>query len=243
MINPYVGEVSAFGFKRGLVGWIKCEGQLLSVQEFNQLFTVIGTFFGGDGLATFGLPNFAPITAEGGQFCISAFGAVPTGERKALTGETTLFVYQHAPPPGWVGCNGGPLQISQYQTLFKVLGTTFGGNGTTTFGVPEMSYVPPFDAPINIGLSQYCIADVPSGSTDEGFMGEIKIFPSTLPPNGWLPCDGRLLTISENTAMFSLLLTTYGGDGKTTFALPNITGLPAGLQGFICQLGVFPPPP
>lgn len=243
MINPYVGEVTCFGFAFAPVGWIKCEGQLISVQEFNQLFSVIGTAFGGDGISTFGLPNFAPFTEDGGQFCISAFGAAPTGGRNALPGETTIFVYQHAPPPGWVGCNGYPLRIAGYPALFKVLGTTFGGDGVNTFGVPEMIRVSPFNVPGDFGQSLYCIANVPSGSTDQGFTGEIKIFPATVPPNGWLACNGRLLTIQDNTALFSLLLTAYGGDGKTTFALPNITGLPSGLQSFVCQLGAYPSRP
>ena len=241
MINPYVGEVTAFGFERDFVGWIKCEGQLLSVQTFNPLFTVIGTQFGGDGLANFGLPNFVPITEDGGQFRIAALGAAPTGSRNALPGETTIFPYAH--PEGWIGCNGFPREISRYESLFKILGTTFGGNGTTTFGVPDMLKVPPFNVPGNFGLSLYSIANVGSGSTDKGFMGEIKILPSTVPPNGWLPCNGRLLTIRENPALFSLLGTTFSGDGKTNFALPNITGLPAGLQSFICQFGDYPTPP
>jgi len=241
MINPYVGEVTAFGFKYAPPGWIKCEGQLLSVQEFNQLFSVVGTAFGGDGLATFGLPNFDPMTVDGGQMCISAVGAAPTGERNALPGEMTIFAYQHKPPPGWIECGGNPLQIAQHVSLFKILGTTFGGNGTTTFALPDTAYLPPFGAGSPPLL--YSIVDVPSGSTEQGFQGEIKIFPSTVPPNGWLPCDGRLLPISRPYgALFILLGVTYSGDGKTTFALPNVS-VPAGLQGFICQLGDYPPPP
>lgn len=58
----------------------------------------------------------------------------------------------------------------------------------------------------------------------EPFLAEIRIFPFNFTPNGWLPCDGRLLPISQNTALFSLLGTTYGGDGKSTFALPDLRG-------------------
>lgn len=56
------------------------------------------------------------------------------------------------------------------------------------------------------------------------FVAEIRIFPFNFPPRGWAWCDGQLLPISQNTALFSLLGTTYGGDGKTTFALPNLQG-------------------
>lgn len=56
------------------------------------------------------------------------------------------------------------------------------------------------------------------------FVAEIRIFPFNFAPKGWALCDGQLLPISQNTALFSLLGTTYGGDGKSTFALPNLQG-------------------
>jgi len=56
------------------------------------------------------------------------------------------------------------------------------------------------------------------------FVAEIRIFPFNFPPKGWAFCDGQLQPISQNTALFSLLGTTYGGDGKSTFGLPNLQG-------------------
>jgi microcystin-dependent protein len=56
------------------------------------------------------------------------------------------------------------------------------------------------------------------------FVAEIRIFPFNFAPKGWAWCDGQILPISQNTALFSLLGTTYGGDGKSTFALPNLQG-------------------
>lgn len=56
------------------------------------------------------------------------------------------------------------------------------------------------------------------------FVAEIRIYPFNFAPKGWAFCDGQLLPISQNTALFSLLGTTYGGDGKSTFALPNLQG-------------------
>lgn len=56
------------------------------------------------------------------------------------------------------------------------------------------------------------------------FLAEIRIFPFNFSPTGWAVCNGQLLPISQNTALFSLLGTTYGGDGKSTFALPNLQG-------------------
>ena len=56
------------------------------------------------------------------------------------------------------------------------------------------------------------------------FVAEIRIFGFTFPPKGWAFCNGQLLPISQNTALFSLLGTVYGGDGKSNFALPNLQG-------------------
>jgi microcystin-dependent protein len=56
------------------------------------------------------------------------------------------------------------------------------------------------------------------------FVAEIRIFPFNFAPKGWAFCAGQLLPISQNTALFSLLGTTYGGDGKSTFALPDLQG-------------------
>jgi len=56
------------------------------------------------------------------------------------------------------------------------------------------------------------------------FVAEIRIFPFNFPPTGWAFCNGQIMPISQNTALFALLGTTYGGDGKSTFALPNLQG-------------------
>jgi len=56
------------------------------------------------------------------------------------------------------------------------------------------------------------------------FVAEIRIFAGNFPPRGWATCDGQLLPIAQNTALFSLLGTNFGGDGRSTFGLPNLAG-------------------
>ncbi|MDY7226284.1 phage tail protein [Hyalangium rubrum] len=58
----------------------------------------------------------------------------------------------------------------------------------------------------------------------EPFLGEIRIFAGNFAPRGWAFCEGQLLSIAQNTALFSILGTTYGGNGQTTFALPDLRG-------------------
>jgi microcystin-dependent protein len=58
----------------------------------------------------------------------------------------------------------------------------------------------------------------------DAFVGEVRMFSGNFPPTGWAFCNGQLLPISQNTALFSLLGTVYGGDGRSTFALPDLQG-------------------
>ena len=63
------------------------------------------------------------------------------------------------------------------------------------------------------------------------FVGQLALFPFNLIPAGWAPCEGQLLPIAQNTALFSLIGTNYGGDGATNFALPDLRGRVAIGQG------------
>src|SRR3954469_13820027 len=68
------------------------------------------------------------------------------------------------------------------------------------------------------------------------FVAEIRVFAFNFPPTGWASCDGQLMPISQNTALFSLLGTFYGGDGKSTFALPNLNNSLSTHQGQVTGL-------
>ncbi len=73
----------------------------------------------------------------------------------------------------------------------------------------------------------------------EPYLGQIVLFAGNFVINGWAACNGQLLPISQNTALFSILGTTYGGDGKTTFALPTLDKV--GEASYLIALqGVFP---
>src|SRR5436305_2548610 len=58
----------------------------------------------------------------------------------------------------------------------------------------------------------------------DAYIGEIRMFAGNFAPRGWATCDGQILPIAQNTALFSLLGTQYGGNGQTTFALPDLRG-------------------
>ncbi|WP_134703729.1 phage tail protein [Ammoniphilus sp. YIM 78166] len=74
------------------------------------------------------------------------------------------------------------------------------------------------------------------------YIGEIQLFPYNFAPRGWAVCEGQLLSISTNTALFSLLGTNFGGNGMTTFALPDLRGAEPSpyVRYYISLQGVFP---
>jgi hypothetical protein len=81
-----------------------------------------------------------------------------------------------------------------------------------------------------------------SGTPTEACMlGEVRLFAGTRAPNGWAWADGELVPVQGNTNLFSVIGTQYGGDGQSTFALPDMRGIePAGARYMVCHTGVFP---
>ncbi|WP_275315183.1 phage tail protein [Tenacibaculum bernardetii] len=75
-----------------------------------------------------------------------------------------------------------------------------------------------------IGLFLICLLFAIKSNAQEGLIGEIKLFAGNFAPRGWAFCDGQIMSISQNTALFSILGTIYGGDGRTTYALPDLRG-------------------
>ena len=78
----------------------------------------------------------------------------------------------------------------------------------------------------------------------EPYLGEIRLFPFTFAPRGWAACNGAVLPIAQNQAVFALLGTNFGGDGRSNFALPDLRSkspFPEGVVGYCIALqGVFP---
>ena len=72
------------------------------------------------------------------------------------------------------------------------------------------------------------------------FLGQIQLFPYNFAPQGWAACEGQSLSISQNTALFSLIGTNFGGDGQTVFALPTLKGPIAGVGYYIALQGNYP---
>lgn len=171
-----------------------------------------------------------------------------SGRDSQLLGSLLLVPYDFV-PQYFETCAGQILPIKSNLALFALLGNRFGGDGKETFGLPEMRK----HAPIS-GLS-YLIATAgifpkrksldPAYSGIDPLLGQLLLvayLPKYTPPPGWAKCDGQLLEINKHVALYTLLGDKFGGDGKTTFALPDLRGheLVKGLTYVIALNGRFP---
>jgi microcystin-dependent protein len=222
--------------------------------------------------------------SQGGGGLIATPNAPFLGEimlHTATPGGTYTSFYQPA--------NGTVIPVAQNTALFAILGTTYGGNGQTTFGKPDLrgtaaanrgqgpatsmrdlgevfgselvglsaanlplhshavSAAPqlgptglaggnqPFSNAQHSLAVNYLIAlegdypGAPGMSDSNGYIGEVILFAGNYTPVGYATCSGQLLPIAQNLALFGLLGTTFGGNGTTTFALPDLRGrIPVG---------------
>lgn len=262
---PVGFDNSSFQFQLGDVG-----GQETVTLNTNQLpshsHTITGgsTGFTGGGQA---FPNEQPYLAL--NLCMQGSGVFNS------IGWIRVFGFNFV-PPGFYPCNGGTDQILNNEPLFSQIVTTFGGNGTTTFGLPDFrgkSIVGagagpgltnrPFGETGGSGSLTLTTANLPShthtipggntGSAGSGAVllsvqpylalyakiatqglflgiddlpaiGEIRFFANSNTPNGFVDCNAADIFISQNNAMFALLGTTFGGNGVTTFKVPDLRG-------------------
>ncbi len=197
--GPIVGQVLTYAGSTLPVGQVAANGQQLPVAQNAALFSVVGNTFGGNFPTTFATPNLSGRAAtEAG----AAPGLTAQGLGQTEGGQSTALTLANLPP----------------QRLTLPNGTTSVLGGGQPFGIQDPT----------VGL-HYIIAEqgvfpsrsgiVPDG---EPFIGEISLFAGTTAPAGWAFADGQLLSIAQNPALFSVIGTTYGGNGAFNFELPNL---------------------
>jgi len=179
-----IGEVVPFAGNFVPTDYLPADGRLLQIADNTALFSLIGTFYGGDGMTTFALPDLRGRTIIG----------VPTDLAETIGSPTVSLSNNQAP------------------------------NGCGNFVQPFDNREPSLALNYLISLTGIFPSQGGGGSVDPNtpYLGEVMAFAGNFAPGGWLFCNGQLLPISQNQALFSLLGTTYGGDGETTFALPNL---------------------
>ena len=227
-------------------GWAFCRGQLLPISQYPALFALLRATYGGDGVSTFALPNLSgnkAITDASGaalKWIICTVGSFPSRDSQpddpdslgAFMGSLLLVPYNFA-PAGWAFCQGQLLPIEENTQLFSLIFNTFGGDGTTTFALPNLSGDNAITDASGAKLSWITCTNgtlpprrpqAPFSDPLGAFMGSLLLVPYNFAPAECLACEGQILNIGDYQPLFTLFGNAYGGDGVTTFALPNLTG-------------------
>jgi microcystin-dependent protein len=140
-------------------------------------------------------------------------------------GKITLFPYDFE-PSGWIFCDGRLLPVSENEALFTLLGTTFGRDGESTFGVPDLRKI----APPNCN---YCIATtgISDDSYYEGIVGETILSAAGPRASNLKECDGQTLRKEQAPLLLIYMGSRFGGDGVKNFSLPDMrSDAPDGLR-------------
>ncbi|MDN4601256.1 InlB B-repeat-containing protein [Paenibacillus sp. F6_3S_P_1C] len=238
-----MGEIQLFPYTKAPSGWVYAAGQTMPIAQNTALFSLLGTNFGGDGKNTFAVPDLSDAAPVGMGYYISINGDFPSREEgtygagNAVLGEVRLFPYYFT-PKGWLEANGQNLLISQYNDLYQMIGTTFGGDGLETFQLPKLPK-------IKGDIIHYAISIDPSypagsGGTDSEYVGEIIPLLVQLPLSNWILADGSLLSTTNNQSLFSLIGNRFGGNGSTDFRVPNLNSNQPLLVYYVSNSGQIP---
>lgn len=137
-------------------------------------------------------------------------------------GEIRLFPYS-AVPTGWMPARGQTLSISQNSKLFSLLGIKYGGDGTSTFALPNLTHAAPEGMGYYIAMDGIFPSRDPDGLyTRNAVLGEVRLFPYFFSPTGWLTAEGQSLNTSVYSDLYKMIGTTYGSDKSDEFKLPNL---------------------
>ena len=223
----------------------RCNGQPLSIPVYQGLFSILGTRFGGDGRTNFDLPNVPDLKSANGagiEYLIEVEGAIREGSSWTMgmgAGFVGEIVYTAADfaVSDFFACDGSSKNVSDYEELYGVIGNTFGGSGDT-FNLPN---IPPVKSEGSDGtLTAYIRATSLPGSGVTPTLSSIMLWGGDeVPKSTWQFCDGEEMSISQYPALFSLIGTIYGGDGRTNFMLPKLTDN-SGARYIICIAGEYP---
>ncbi len=217
-ISPSVPILGSIHLHAGAMvpnGYSSADGLVTPINENDPLFALLGTTYGGNGVTTFNLPDLRGravlgATAGGGGLSAHPLAEQIGQERHTLT-VAEMPSHNHTVPGagGPTGPTGGNQPLSTMQPTLAL---------QYLIAVQGIYPQPSFD------LDSLDTAIEPASLTTDPYLAEIGIFAGSYVPQGWLPADGRLLSIQVNEPLFTILGTQYGGDGVSTFALPDLRG-------------------
>jgi microcystin-dependent protein len=198
----YLPEIRFFAgaFQPG--PWQTCDGRLLSTDDYPELYAAIGAAFGGDGVSTFALPDLRDAVAVGA----GAGPGLPPRVLNEYAGLELFYLtsnqmagHAHTLATGTTGTAGSGQAFENHQPSVAL-----------RFAIAVQGVYPSSDG--------FNFSEIPT-------IGEVRLFASNGPlPTGWLFAEGQVLSIAPNTVLYSVLGNAFGGNGSSTFALPDLRG-------------------
>lgn len=254
MSTPYIGQIMLVPYNFAPRGFADCDGQLLSIASYQPLFSLIGTTYGGNGTTNFQLPDLRsrvpnapsspwPLGYQGGVEGVTLqFNEMPSHSHTMLATQTAASAATPAGNMLAVQAPRGsqaytPNTVATLQPDLNVM-TQSGGvapheNRQPYLGMRFVIATMPGLYPTGAQDQSYEIHEHPENAYpetqeefsvggDEAFIGQLGLMGFNFAPRNWAKCDGQLLPIANYSALFSLIGTSFGGDGVTTFALPDL---------------------
>jgi microcystin-dependent protein len=226
-VDAYLAEIRIFPYSFVPAGWLACDGQLLAISAYPLLYAVVGTRYGGDGVTTFALPDLRgrSVVHPGNDVAEGSSGGTTT---HALT-SAELPSHAHAARASSAAADTAEPGAASFATTEQPhygaapqVALAPGAVASQGNGQPHDN-MPPYLAT----TYAICVDGLdPRGSAAEAapVIGEVRVFAGGFTPEGWARCDGQTLPIAQNQALSSLLGVTYGGNGQTQFAVPDLRG-------------------
>ncbi|MCM2371003.1 tail fiber protein [Aporhodopirellula aestuarii] len=196
--QPLLGGVQMIAATFAPRGYALAHGQVLPINQYQSLYSILGTTYGGDGVDNFALPDLR--------------GRVPVGVGQGPELENYTL-----------GQKGGIERVSLTENQLAGHSHTVAGlDNTGATGDAQFDNRQPFlvMTPVVSAAGDFPDLDLAS----DPLLGSVSWFAGNFVPRGFSQANGAILPISQNTALFSILGTTYGGDGRTTFGLPDLRG-------------------
>lgn len=222
-IDNFTSEIRLWAGSRLPQYWLACNGQSLSVADHQPLFDQIGYRYGGSG-ATFALPNLVAPTNLRYMICTLGIRPDPNGGLgTALMGEIRYLVGLPTGCRDAVPADGRLLNINAFIATFTILGTRFGGNGTSTFALPTLPGLSPANGPAIAPL--FCVFGIypqPDAFYSDAYISEIRQMALQFTARGWLPCLGESLQINFFAALYSLVGDRFDEGNNQRFLTPNL---------------------
>ncbi len=264
MVHPFAGNFEAYGAP-------DADGRVLPATEpYGALFSLMFGTYGGNGRSTFALPDLRGRAAAGGPphrfddppddgrtprlamtYAIAVDATYPNGPDfpAPMIGMVALFAGNFV-PHGWLAADGDLIDARRYSSLTYLLGTTYGGDGQFTVGLPNLNgrvVIGAGAGPAHaagdtvsgahggeaVALNYHiCVRGElppPSGmgalEGDPPWLGHVIALAGPPLADGlWMPAAGQAMLIAEHRDLYSVLGNAHGGDGTTTFALPDLRG-------------------